>query len=98
MRSACNFGTHDGMEKAYADAKKDVEQLQKQRLYGALVPDILPIAVTEVRRQWASLWRTANIKLTHTHRKIIPPLSLLTREHLPNQRVRGRSIGTLQAQ
>jgi len=24
------FGTHDGMEKAYADAKKDVERLQKQ--------------------------------------------------------------------
>ena len=26
------FGTHDGMEKAYADAKKDVERLQKQLL------------------------------------------------------------------
>jgi hypothetical protein len=26
------FGTHDGMERAYADAKKDVERLQKQLL------------------------------------------------------------------
>ena len=26
------FGTHEGMEKAYADAKKDVERLQKQLL------------------------------------------------------------------
>src|ERR1700722_7631628 len=26
------FGTHDGMEKAYADAKKDVERLQKELL------------------------------------------------------------------
>jgi len=43
------FGTHDGMEKAYADARKDVERLQKQ----LLEPD-KPLGVALL--DFASLW------------------------------------------
>ena len=41
------FGTHDGMEKAYADAKKDVERLQKQ----LLEPD-KPLTKSQAQSIW----------------------------------------------
>ena len=43
------FGTHDGMEKAYADAKKDVERLQKQ----LLEPD-KPLTKAEAQSIWTT--------------------------------------------